>query len=296
MRQTSRLLSFALCVLLYGCQSSAPVLPSPINSNVTSSEPTTRIAVIGDFGSGNEHEAAVSLAVEAQNPTAVVTVGDNTYGGRESWQTRIGRYYGQFIKRDPTIADERSSPENRFFPTLGNHDWDAGITGYTNYFQLPGNERYYSVRQGPMEFFILSSDRREPDGNTPGSTQEQWLKQALLQSSAPWKIISLHEPAYTSPSLHTSSHNMRWAFTGATVVLQGHNHFYERLEINNLTYVTTGNSGKNLYLLAGPRKDGSIAIDTEHYGYVLLDGSETQLNLTAYTETGGVIDRKVWTR
>ena len=41
----------------------------------------------------------------------------------------------------------------RFFPNIGNHDYDAGIQGYFDYFDLPGNERYYTYRHGPIEFF-----------------------------------------------------------------------------------------------------------------------------------------------
>jgi predicted phosphodiesterase len=306
MRHTSRLLSFALCALLYGCQSTAPILPAPTTTSSTSSEPTTRIAIIGDYGSGNEHQAAVSLAVKSQNPDYIFSVGDNNYGLASELNSRVGRYYGDYILRPTGLsgADLRSAISNRFFPALGNHDWDAGIRAYTDYFSLPGNERYYQVHitehelssTSLVDMFVVDSDRREPDGNTPGSIQEQWLKKSLLASTGPWKVIVMHEPAYTSPSRHTSSRNMRWAFTGATLVLQGHNHFYERLQVDKLTYVTTGNGGKNLYQLTGPRKDGSVMLNTEHYGYVLLDATPTTLTLTAHTSTGGVIDRKTWAR
>ena len=35
------------------------------------------------------------------------------------------------------------SVENRFFASLGNHDYSdgAGVTAYLDYFDLPGNER-----------------------------------------------------------------------------------------------------------------------------------------------------------
>src|SRR5690606_31758176 len=50
--------------------------PSPPASTPAS----IRLAVVGDFGSTNSHEAAVAAMVGADDPDAVLTVGDNAYG------------------------------------------------------------------------------------------------------------------------------------------------------------------------------------------------------------------------
>src|ERR1043166_1113948 len=64
-----------------------------------------------------------------------------------------------------------------------------------------------------------------------GSRRGAARTQPLLRA-AEWKLVFFHHPAYTTPSSsHSASTNMRWDFQkwGAAAVLQGHNHFYERL-------------------------------------------------------------------
>jgi hypothetical protein len=105
------------------------------------------------------------------------------------------------------------SKANRFFPALGNHDWyTPGAQPYFDYFTLPGNERYYAVRRGPIEFFILDTDPHEPDGYGVDSAQARWLQQQLAASDAPWKIVVLHYPPYSSSARHGSDRKVQWPF------------------------------------------------------------------------------------
>jgi len=110
-----------------------------------------------------------------------VTTGDNNYplGSSSTIDSNIGKYYRSFIY--PYVGTYGSgSTYNRFFPSLGNHDMDTSIGGpYTDYFSLPGNERYYDFVKGPVHFFILDSDPREPDGVASNSIQAQWLQSRL---------------------------------------------------------------------------------------------------------------------
>ncbi len=61
---------------------------------------------------------------------------------------------------DPYIGDYGpSADENRFWPALGNHDWDTGtVQPYLDYFTLPGNGRYYDLEKGPVHFFGQSEN------------------------------------------------------------------------------------------------------------------------------------------
>lgn len=107
----------------------------------------------------------------------VITVGDNNYpsGAASTIDPNIGQHYHQFIS--PYRGSYGAgATTNRFFPTLGNHDWESlqcqnGVcTGpHFDSFTLPGNERYYEFEQGPVHFFALDSDPREPDGTTSTS-------------------------------------------------------------------------------------------------------------------------------
>ena len=226
-------------------------------------------AVIGDFGldqgkpRSNPDESPVSDArenpqaagvadlVASWKPDFVVTTGDNNYprGEAATIDANIGKYYSPFIgnyrgRHGP------GSATNRFFPVLGNHDWDApekGCRAYLDYFTLPGNERYYDFVWGPVHFFMLDSDGREPDGNRVGSRQHRWFAKVASASRSPFQVVVSHHPPHSSGQhggLPTSDWNFRKH--GIELVLSGHDHDYERIQRDGLTYIVNGSGGANL--------------------------------------------------
>ncbi|MBK7874648.1 MAG: metallophosphoesterase [Planctomycetes bacterium] len=219
-----------LVVLAFGAraQSTAPhaaaVPQAPAPQDV-------RFAVIGDYGVDTPSAAAVAQLVDALGAQFVVTLGDNNYtaGEQATIDAHIGQHYSQWIF--PYVGTYPSvARKNRFFPTLGNHDWGTpGAVPYLNYFTLPGNERYYDVRKGPVHFFCVDSDAHEPDGITASSPQAQWLQAALAASNAPFKFVYFHHPPYSS-AVHGNTWDLQWPFRawGADAVLAGHDHDYER--------------------------------------------------------------------
>src|SRR5690606_36908585 len=103
-------------------------------------------AVIGDYGTDTPAEAEVAAMVAARRPEFVITVGDNNYevGAATTIDFDIGKYYHEFI-HPYRGGFGQGAPENRFFPSPGNHDWGQGhLDPYLEYFTLPGNERYYT--------------------------------------------------------------------------------------------------------------------------------------------------------
>src|SRR5882672_2775641 len=168
---------------------------------------TVRFAVIGDYGLNNSTERDVADLVKSWNPDFVITVGDNNYpyGAASTIDANIGKYYHNFIF-PYTGAYGNGATTNRFFPSLGNHDWyTAGATPYLDYFVLPNNERYYDFVQGPVHFFAVDSDPNEPDGNTSTSVQGNWLMNRLNTSTDPWKLVYFHHPPYSSGATHGST-------------------------------------------------------------------------------------------
>jgi hypothetical protein len=214
-----------------------------------------RFAVIGDYGSDSTAEARVARMVSRWDPDFIITTGDNNYpsGSAETIDANIGRHYGRFIG-SYRGAYGPGSPVNRFWPSPGNHDWGQGtLAPYTDYFTLPGNERYYDVTVGPIHLFALDSDALEPDGNSEGSEQARWLEAALSSSPACFDVVYFHHTAYSSGP-HGSALNMRWPFErwGADVVFGGHDHTYERVTVGGIRYVTVGVSGNEAYGFGEP--------------------------------------------
>ena len=135
------------------------------------SEYDLRFAVIGDYGTGSSYEEMVAALVSGWNPDFVITTGDNNYpdGTAETIDENIGQFYSQFIG-NYTGSYGSGSETNRFWPSLGNHDWHSiSCSGsscngpYFDYFTLPNNERYYEVDLGLVHLFALNSLSGEPD-------------------------------------------------------------------------------------------------------------------------------------
>ncbi|NJM41008.1 MAG: hypothetical protein HC853_09660 [Anaerolineae bacterium] len=117
---------------------------------------TTRFAVIGDFGSQAQPAQDVARRVRSWQPELIATTGDNNYdiGSEVTIDHNVGFFYHSFI-HPYTGQYGAGAGANRFFPTLGNHDWasEDEVEPYLDYFALPGNERYYEFVRGPRAFF-----------------------------------------------------------------------------------------------------------------------------------------------
>lgn len=256
---------------------------------------TVRFAVIGDYGLASQSEEDVANLVKSWNPDFIITVGDNNYfdGEAETIDANIGQYYHEFIH--PYVGSYGPGAEtNRFFPTMGN-DWDT-LNGkpYFDYFTLPGNERYYEFVRGPVHFFALDSMPKEPDGNTSTSVQAQWLQARLAASTAPWKVVYFHQAPYASTSDGGKSW-MRWPFRewGATVVVAGNYHHYERLLVDGLTYFINGVGGRGITPHSNTPAPGSQVRYKADYGAMLVDATDDSITFKFINRGGVVIDTYV---
>jgi tartrate-resistant acid phosphatase type 5 len=255
-----------------------------------------RFAVIGDYGLAGPDEAAVARLVESWSPEMIVTLGDNNYdhGGESTLDENVGQYYHAFIA--PYTGQYGSgSSENRFFPSLGNHDWRThNAWPYLEYFTLPGNERYYDFVWGPVHLFALDSDSHEPDGTSADSTQAQWLQGRLAASKSPWQIVYMHHPPYSSGD-HGSTSRMQWPFAewGVDVVLAGHDHDYERIERDGIVYFVNGLGGNPERYAFRTTVPGSEVQHNQEHGAMQVVATAERLELQFVTASGREIDRRV---
>ena len=268
-----------------------------------------RIAGIGDYGSameGPEFEAS-ELAVanlvkswdQPENPLdAIITVGDNNYpdGLAEDIETNIGQFYGPFILGHP----DHPGGANRFYPSIGNHDYSgthdcalpADPSTYIDYFELPGNEFYYDYVIGNVHFFVVDSDCHQPDGTSENSVQAQWLETEMTNSPHPWKIVYLHHAPYASEKNgSTGSGGLRWNYKawGATAVLGGHYHFYERFLVDDLLFFVNGVGGNDLHEMLPPPSESKFQYNQKH-GAMLMTFTADQANFKMINIDNEIID------
>lgn len=283
-----RLAGAVLLASLAARCSDSKVMPRPHSPD------STRIAVIGDYGSPNGNVEEVAQLVRSWAPDFVVTTGDNCYSA--AIDSNIGQYYHQYI-HPYSGAFGAGAATNRFFPSLGNHDWDFVIScnddtcwgGYLDYFTLPGNERYYKVALGPVDLFVIDSDHQEPDGTLTTSAQAAWLHSGLSASTAPWKIVCFHHPPFASGARDST---MAWPFKtwGAAAVLSGHLHVYERIVKEGFPYFVNGVGGRSLHPF-GPIYDPDSQVRfNDDFGAMLIVADDQRIRFQFFSVADSLID------
>jgi hypothetical protein len=259
-------------------------------------------AAIGDYGEDDEGARSVGNLVKSWQPEFIVTLGDNNYpsGGADTIDRHIGQYYHEYIY--PYMGAYTSTapivPENRFWPALGDHDWSsmsctgANCTGpYLDYFTLPGNERYYDLVRGPVHFFILDSDTREPDGITRTSAQAAWLQAGLAASQTRWQVVIIHHVPYGSGLFNGPAQRIQWPFQawGADAVMNGDDHSYERAVADGIPYFTNGLGGQNKREFGVPRPCSEVRYNAE-FGAMSVEATTMTMTFQFINAAHEVID------
>lgn len=286
----------AVALAAVACGPTPAAGPSGPERSVQRPGSQVRFAVIGDFGLAGPDEAAVADLVTSWSPEMIITLGDNNYpnGRASTLDDNVGQYYHAFIA--PYVGRHGEGAEdNRFFPSLGNHDWRTPhALPHLEYFTLPGNERYYEHVWGPVHLFALDSDSQEPDGITADSDQAKWLRERLAASSSAWQVVYMHHPPHSSGD-HGSSEALRWPFAewGVDLVLSGHDHHYERLERDGITYVVNGLGGNPERYSLRTTLPGSVVRYNEEHGAMVIEATDARLELRFVTVSGHEVDRHV---
>jgi hypothetical protein len=205
------------------------------------------IAAAGDIASEEgEHDATSNVLLDLRL-SGVLTLGDNTYP--DGLLSEFTLYYAPTWGRLKDITH----------PSPGNHDYGSGnADGYFDYFGAaagPRGKGFYSYDLGDWHLISLNSNvEREA-----GSEQEQWLRADLAAHSARCTLAYWHHPRFSSGN-HGGDRSVQ-AFwnalhaAGADVVLNGHDHSYERFapqdpggarSPNGIREFVVGTGGKSL--------------------------------------------------
>lgn len=273
----SILLTLGITIALSSC---SPTRPIP-NSTELVYAPQL-IAVVGDFGVGDKNERAVAKLVAKHSPDFVVTTGDNVYKKGKSYDRLVGRYYPQ-----PLV------------PATGNHDYMLGISRFDSYFGTSPDTRDYVYHAASgVDFFVLDSNAGL-ENSKKRQEQWNWLASSVGKSTASFKVVVLHHPPYSSSTKHGSTKVFQWAYRsmGVDLVLSGHDHDYERIVRDDLTYVVNGAGGAKLYKCKPPSKlvEGSLGCH-KRFGALFIYANKTELQVVFKTTNGNALDTFTITR
>lgn len=266
----------------------APVVEAPKSSEKNVALPnkkrSLKFFVLGDFGNAEprEYELAAQMVklYETFKVNLVVTVGDNLYGAE-----RPQDFKKKFEEPYKPMLDAGV----KFYATLGNHDARA----QRNYQPFNMNGKLYYTLKAPDEnarFFMLDSTYPVPE-------QIAWLESELKGANEEWKIVVFHHPIYSSGGRHGSDIKLRQTLEplfikyDVSVVLTGHDHFYERIKPqHDIVHFVVGSGGQ---LAAGDIKEGTgltaKGFDTDN-AFLAVEISGDAMYFNAISRTGTVID------
>ena len=176
------------------------------------------------------------------------------------------------------------------YAVAGNHEY--GTPQAKDFYSLLSSQRiatgeqgkgYYKIALGEWDVFALNSNCEFVGGCGTDSEQYRWLTRELEASRAKCSMALWHHPVFTSGNYSkdlSSLNRMRTILKlvsdkGVDVVLNGHDHMYERFEPMDLDgpastkpmQFTIGTGGKSLYKVNDIKMVGS-QFTASTYGYV----------------------------
>jgi predicted MPP superfamily phosphohydrolase len=285
-----RLSWFFLAILLL-MWTGLVALQAPAGATVPlpNADGSLKFGVLGDFGTGARVQYQLADQMAALRSRfkydLVVLVGDNLYGAErpQDFQRKFELPYKALL--DAGV---------KFYASLGNHD--AREQRFYKLFNMEGKLYYAFTPKPNIRFFALDSTYPEPE-------QIKWLEKELAASNHEWKIVFFHHPLYSSGERHGSDLRLREVLEplfvkyNVSVVLTGHDHFYERVKPQKgIQYFVVGSGGKlregNIDRGSGITEKG---FDTD-LAFMAAEINGDQLYFNAISRQGQIVDSGVLTR
>ncbi len=205
----------------------------------------------------------------------VVTFGDQAY--------ESGLFTEYMNCYDPSWG--RHKPRTR--PAPGNHEYNfgaaAGAPGYYQYFGAAAGDPtkgYYSYDLGAWHLVVINSNV----DMSVGSAQEQWLRADLAAHPTVCTAAYWHHPRFSSggngSTLATQPIWQALYDYGADLVMNGHDHDYERFapqtptgvrdDVNGIREIVSGTGGNSLYSWPGNPIANSEIRSNVNYGILKI--------------------------
>lgn len=240
-----------------------------------------KLLIVGDTGSGDEHQMRVADGLEKRCQVlggidGLIILGDIAYQSGmsslddEQWQSKVEQPYGR-----PCLG---AAP---IFPILGNHDAKHSEL-YPQYskgnprWHMP--HRFYGVDFGNMlRVTFLDSTQFDICWNADKCTAD-FLKQQITTNAAQFHLVAAHHPLASS-SDHGPNYDgrnlmsflLRQVACGSIDTwLSGHAHHLEHYRTSHCAtdIVISGGGGGSLYGIEQTTEDSQFAKQT--FGYVEL--------------------------
>ncbi|MFT5086605.1 MAG: hypothetical protein ACI906_002647 [Candidatus Latescibacterota bacterium] len=259
-----------------------------------------RLVALGDVRSLPHVWEKVSQRVFSEEKDALFIIGTGDYPADGS---KYHEWIEQFFKPARSLLGHMP-----IWPAIGNHERTRGSgdpreleSHFFSLFELPGNERWYRVDYGYTTVLIIDSN----SSMEPGEEQYEWLRQELRSPRKRFTLVAFHHAPFTSGPhalLDSDGTPHEWPIDqgrrflvplfemyGVDLVLNGHDHLYERSQKDGIYYVVTGGGGAPLYKINSVENPyQQVAQSVNHY--TTLDVESTAITLSAIDADGRIID------
>ena len=267
MKRMRHLLTLSICAVFF--VSALGSLP-PLSASGLAQSGDPVFVGAGDIASCSRTQDESTAKLLDNISGTVFTTGDNVYPDGTSSQ--FNDCYG------PTWGRHK----NRTKPSPGNHDYHtSGASGYFNYFGSAAGDSskgYYSYNLGAWHIISLNSEIAQ----SAGSAQEKWLRADLAANPKTCTLAYWHKPRFSSGQHgNISASQALWQALydyGADVVLNGHDHTYERFAPQNpngqadpkgIREFVVGTGGAGLYSFTSNQPNSQVRNNTT-YGVLKL--------------------------
>ena len=221
-------------------------------------------------------QRATSNAILAGDYKAVLPLGDVQYNA--------GTAAGFAASYNPSWGRLKSITH----PAVGNHEYGSpGAGPYFSYFGASAGhagQGWYSFDVGAWHLIALNSNCAIAGGCGTGSPQELWLRADLAAHPVACTLAYWHHPLFTSghegptPEMTAIWNDLLTA--RADVVLNGHEHHYERFapqtttgqrdDTNGIREIVVGTGGENHMSFRANLAANSEARDSSSFGFLEL--------------------------
>jgi len=258
--------SYSLGVAAYDQAGNASAR-TPLSAS-TRACPNVVVTAAGDIAATPTDSAGTAALIEQINPTRALTLGDNAYENGD-----ISEFVSFY---DPNWGRFKANTS----PVPGNHEYQTpGGAGYFQYFGARAPAAYYSFDLGAWHLIALNGEIDV----AAGSPQEQWLRDDLAAQPGRCILAYWHEPRFSSGADHGSDPRFDTFWrdlysAGADVVLNGHEHVYERFapqnpagqpDANGIRQFTVGTGGASHYSFLSPLPTSQVR-DNTSFGVLKL--------------------------
>jgi chitodextrinase len=254
------------------------------------------VTAAGDGADGANAATNVTNMIASINPNLFLYLGDVYEDGT------VAEYYNWY-GTGTTNYSQFNAITN---PTIGNHEYvGSSAAGYFDYWNNIPN--YYSFNAGGWHFVSLNSNSSHI-GVDKTSAQYAWLSQDLAANSSLCTIVYYHHPLFNiGPEGPTTAMSDIWALmaqNGVTIVLNGHDHDYQRWvpldgsgnpSSTGITEFVAGGGGHGLQTITGSdtRVAFSDYLNPEAFGVLQLALNVTGANFQYINSSGTILDSGV---